>query len=45
MTLKNCGLIKWENCGSNAASESIIVISKSRVYDAEIINMSIIIAW
>ena len=45
LTLKNCGLIKWENRGSNAASESVIVICKSRVHDAEIINMSIIIAW
>ena len=42
---KICGLIKWEKRGSNATSESVIVICKSRVHDAEIINMSIIIAW
>ena len=43
LTLKNCGLIKWESRGSNVASEGVIVICKSRVHDAEIINCQLLL--
>ena len=42
LTLKNCGLIKWESRGSNVASEGVIVICKSRVHD-EIINCQLLL--